>query len=107
MQRPDRATGRVRGVERSGFCVEVRVDLFRIWGQMLGAVTFVDAGDVVRELSDLDLSRLHLAVGPGIRVTTPIGVVRLDAGFRLNRMGEEDPDPDSPFAIHFSLGEAF
>jgi outer membrane translocation and assembly module TamA len=86
---------------------EVRVDLFKIFGQTLGAVAFVDAGDVVLGLSDLDFAELHYAVGPGLRLLTPVGVVRLDAGFRLNRMGPNDPDPTSPFAIHFSLGEAF
>jgi len=87
--------------------VEVRVDLFKIFGQTLGVASFVDAGDCVLHLSDLDFGNLHYAVGPGIRLTTPVGVIRVDVGFRLNRMGPTDPDPNSRYAISFSLGEAF
>lgn len=87
--------------------LEVRFDLFEAWGQLFGAVAFVDAGDVVLDMDELDLLKLHVAVGPGVRVTTPVGVVRLDVGVRLNRLGPPNPDPDSPVAVHFSLGEAF
>lgn len=86
---------------------ELRVDLFPILDQMFGMVAFVDAGDVVLDLGDLDPARLHLAVGPGARLATPVGVVRLDVGFRVNRQASDDPDPGSPFAVHLSLGEAF
>lgn len=86
---------------------EVRVDLFKILDQMFGMVAFVDLGDVVLELSELDVANLHIAVGPGLRLTTPVGVVRLDIGFRVNRQSAADPDPNSPFAFHLSLGEAF
>jgi translocation and assembly module TamA len=86
---------------------EARVDLFKVFGQTLSAVAFADAGDVTLSVSDLDFAKLHYAIGPGVRLLTPVGVVRLDVGFRLNRMGPTDPDPDSPYAIHLSLGEAF
>lgn len=86
---------------------EVRADLFEAWGQLVGAVAFVDAGDVVLEQDELDFLNLNVAVGPGLRVTTPVGVVRLDVGIRVNRLGPPNPDPNSPVAVHFSLGEAF
>ncbi len=86
---------------------EVRVDLFEIFEQMFGLVAFVDVGDVVLELSQLDPKRLHVAVGPGARLDTPVGAVRLDVGFRVNRNTAGNPDPGAPFAFHLSLGEAF
>jgi dGTPase len=61
----------------------------------------------------LDLSKLHLAVGGGIRYRTVIGTIRFDLGVRLNRLevteadGTENPDPGSRIAYHFSIGEAF
>jgi outer membrane translocation and assembly module TamA len=91
--------------------VEVR---FPIVGP-LGAVTFLDASDVSRNLG-LDFAAPHLSAGIGLRYGTPIGNVRVDAGYRipgaqeLNR-GEPEGDPRDtfglPMAIHLSLGEAF
>jgi outer membrane protein assembly complex protein YaeT len=78
--------------------------LFVDW---LGVVGFLDAGDVTLEPSDLDPGNLHVAAGAGLRLITPIGPVRGDVGFRLNRMTADDPDPNCPWAWFLSLGEAF
>ena len=87
--------------------LELRVDLFRLFGFMLGVAAFVDAGDVVDRPEDLDLGRLHLATGGGLRYRTPIGPIRFDLGYRLNRYGAADPDPGNRLVFHFGLGEAF
>jgi outer membrane translocation and assembly module TamA len=81
----------------------------------LGAVTFLDASDVSRTLG-LDFAAPHLSAGIGLRYMTPIGNVRMDAGYRIPGAQEfirNEPEGDPrdvfglPMAIHLSLGEAF
>lgn len=91
---------------------EPRINMFTLGGQWLIGALFIDAGDVTDFPSQLDLTRLHVAVGGGIRYQTPVGVIRGDVGVRLNRLenmtgGLENPDPGRRFAFHVSLGEAF
>ncbi len=89
---------------------ELRVNLFTIAGNWLAIAAFWDAGDVAQSLN---LTRLHHAVGGGVRLKTVIGTVRFDVGVRLNRTsdaepdGTPNPDPWQPVAFHLSLGEAF
>lgn len=87
--------------------LELRVELIEIFDSWLAVVAFLDAGDVTAALSELDPLRLHWAAGPGLRLHTPVGPLRFDFGFRLNRLGPTEPEPDSTWSFHFSLGEAF
>jgi outer membrane protein insertion porin family len=68
----------------------------------LGAVGFVDGGNVYRRVNDMDLTLLRGAVGFGLRYRSFIGTVRVDLGFKLDRQPNERPT-----ALHFSLGQAF
>ena len=92
---------------------ELRCDIARVVGHWLGAVAFVDAGDVTPRIADLDVTGLHWAAGLGLRYDTIVGPLRLDVGARLNRVETAaagkpaNPDPGNRFAIHLSLGEAF
>ncbi len=65
----------------------------------LGLVGFVDVGNVWNRLDDVDLSQLYVAVGPGLRLETPIGPFRADLGIRL---GDERHTE-----FHVGLGQAF
>jgi translocation and assembly module TamA len=87
--------------------VEARLDLFRLLGNWLGLVVFADGGDVTQTRSQLDVTYLHWAAGAGLRYNTLVGPIRFDAGYRLNRFGEGEPDPGKRFAFHLSLGQAF
>jgi outer membrane protein assembly factor BamA len=107
--------------------IELRVNLFRIAGNWLSVAGFADAGDVSAPASgtcsggacsplpyesSIDLRRLHVAVGGGLRYRTVIGAIRFDLGVRLNRLaqfedGVENPDPGQRIAYHISIGEAF
>ena len=87
--------------------LESRFPITRIKGMPLGGVLFLDGADVVDDDVKLQLSRLHWAAGVGLRLHTIVGPVRADFGYRLNRTGPGEPDPDSKFAFHISLGEAF
>jgi outer membrane translocation and assembly module TamA len=74
---------------------------FPIAGQFAGAV-FVDAGKVFRDSFTYKLHALRYAVGTGIRYNTPVGPLRLDVGFILDRRADEDFG-----RVEFSIGQAF
>ena len=69
----------------------------------LGWVLFYDVGNVYRNYLPQPERRYFHSVGLGIRYNTPIGPVRLDIGFPLNRRDKIDP----PFQIYFSIGQSF
>jgi outer membrane translocation and assembly module TamA len=87
--------------------LEVRAPIGTLFGLDFGGVVFLDGGDVTERLDAIDVTHLHWASGVGLRVATPIGPVRLDVGYRLNRTGPTEPEPGRHFAFHLSLGEAF
>jgi outer membrane protein assembly factor BamA len=86
---------------------EARFPLGSLFGLELGGVAFLDGGDDTETVSQLDVANLHWAAGPGLRVKTLIGAIRLDVAYRLNRYGPGEPDPNSRLAFHLSIGEAF
>ena len=72
----------------------------------IGAALFVDGGNVFAQAGDVSLSRLRGSVGFGGRYRSPIGPIRIDLGFKLDRRtigGRLEPR----YAIHFSIGQAF
>lgn len=58
--------------------------IFPLVSIVRGAV-FIEGGAVWADLSSFGLSDFHWSVGPGIRIFTPVGPIRLDYGFQLNR----------------------
>lgn len=87
--------------------LEARVPIMTIKGMPIGAVAFLDGGDVTETLEELDLGFLHWAVGAGVRVKTVVGPIRFDVGYRLNRKGLREPEPESSFAFHLAVGESY
>jgi outer membrane protein assembly factor BamA len=97
---------------------ESSAELRFAFGQSLGLVGFMDFGDVndspVYRFGDLNTS-----AGFGLRYHTVIGVLRLDAGFRIpawQRVDGSDgieanahtlPWSSTPGAVHFTIGESF
>lgn len=59
--------------------LEVRHHLF--W--RLAIAAFIEGGNVWRSSYEYHLDELSYAVGPGIRIETPIGPVRFDVGFPI------------------------
>ncbi|HQH61247.1 MAG TPA: translocation/assembly module TamB domain-containing protein [Candidatus Saccharicenans sp.] len=77
---------------------ELRFPIYK----MFRGVVFFDAGNVYSRLKDLNPLRLRTGAGFGLRIATPVGLIRVDYGFNLKpRTGE----PRS--TIFFSLGQAF
>jgi outer membrane protein assembly complex protein YaeT len=80
-----------------------------VWGN-LSAVLFADAGNVWNNAWDFNFNDLKYDVGPGLRYLTPIGPLRADLGFQLNRVAGLliDGKPETRhFRFHFSIGQAF
>lgn len=77
-----------------------------IWGD-LGAAGFLDAGNVFARTSDFDLGRIRGAVGFGLRYRSPIGPLRLDLGFKLDRQMLPTGELERPNAWFISFGQAF
>jgi outer membrane protein insertion porin family len=82
---------------------ELRVPVFGGFG----IVGFVDTGNVFAQTSDFALSELRTAVGFGVRYRSPVGPIRIDMGFKLDRRELVPGTLERPFAVHISLGQAF
>ncbi|GIX46417.1 MAG: outer membrane protein assembly factor BamA [Candidatus Tectimicrobiota bacterium] len=65
--------------------VQFNLEVGRSFGRLLRLVAFVDAGNVYPSLSRFDLGELRRSAGFGIRLLTPVGPIRLDWGFKLDR----------------------
>jgi outer membrane protein assembly factor BamA len=90
--------------------IELRFPIFVNVG--LGGAVFCDASDVSRQQVHLRWLYPHLSCGVGLHYDTPIGPIRLDAGFQIPGLQVLDPNsteaPSSSFyAISLGIGEAF
>lgn len=110
----DRCLSPTGGLTLWELSLEMRIDVV----DPFSVAVFCDASDVSPEQVDIRLTRPHLSCGPGARVDTPVGPIRLDVGYRIpglqNLEDEEDPlekDPGdifgAPIAVAFGIGEAF
>jgi outer membrane protein insertion porin family len=72
-----------------------------------GAVAFIDAGNVFLQATDLDLGQLRAAAGVGIRYQSPVGPIRIDLGFKLDRRELSPGRLERRSVLHISLGQAF
>lgn len=73
----------------------------------LGLVGFFDTGNVFARTVDIDFGQLRSAVGFGVRYRSPVGPIRIDLGFKVKRQDIVPGKPESPRALHISLGQAF
>jgi outer membrane protein insertion porin family len=69
--------------------IQFNFEVGRNLGRIFRLVAFMDAGNVYAEAEQFDLGELRSAVGFGIRVITPVGPMRLDFGFKLDRRPDE------------------
>ncbi len=71
-------------------------------GGGVGGTLFVDAGNLWADWRDISLSGMKLGAGVGVRYASPIGPIRLEAGWKLDRLPNEDP-----YVVLFSFGNPF
>ena len=81
--------------------LELRLHLF--W--WIGVVAFADMGDVQAEALTWAPEEWNFTAGGGLRVDSPLGIIRLDFGYRLNDPGVYDEG--KMWGLHFGLGETF
>jgi outer membrane protein assembly complex protein YaeT len=80
-----------------------------VWGK-LGAVAFLDYGNVWTETWGFDFGDLLYAAGPGLRYMTPIGPARIDFGYQLTPTDDLRVNGElqqRKWRVHFSIGQAF
>lgn len=85
---------------------EVRVSLLK---RLRGAF-FVEAGNVWNEPWTMRLADLRYDAGPGVRLETPFGLIRVDFGYQLRPLDglRIDGKPQSSrWRFNFGIGEAF
>jgi outer membrane protein insertion porin family len=80
------------------FNIEWRFPIYR-W---LGGVTFVDAGAVTPKIKNFSFATFYPGVGGGLRITTPIGPIRLDVGYALRQV-----EHDNRIQVYLTIGQAF
>jgi outer membrane protein assembly complex protein YaeT len=82
---------------------EIRTPLWRD----VGAVAFLDAGNVFARVSNIDAGGLRVSPGFGLRYRSPIGPIRVDLGFKLGRRELSPGNFEGLTAFHISVGHAF
>jgi outer membrane protein assembly factor BamA/autotransporter translocation and assembly factor TamB len=93
----------VPGIPRGGDVLLVLNQELRVaFGRWLGAVVFADAGNAFATWQDASLGGLEVGLGAGLRLITPVGVIRLDAGYPQSK-----PASDRKVRWYFSFGHAF
>ena len=82
---------------------------FPLKGFLSGAL-FVDAGNVWPNEWQMVLREVRVAAGAGLRYETPVGPIRFDFGYQLNRIDGlmvDGAPQERPWRLHFSIGQAF
>jgi outer membrane protein assembly complex protein YaeT len=103
------ATGNPLGGQSTALAnIELRRPIFGI----VTGVLFLDMGMVDRDSFQYN-DDIRYSAGAGLRVSTPLGPLRLDYGYKLNPQhlpAGTDPDdglPENRWRIHFDIGHAF
>lgn len=65
--------------------VQFNLEVGRSLGRLLRIVAFVDVGNVYDATNQFDFGDLRRSAGMGVRLLTPVGPIRLDYGFKLDR----------------------
>ncbi len=103
----ERATISASGFPKGGNAVLILNGELRIpIGRGIGAAVFMDGGQVFNRVMDFSPGEMLGAAGFGLRYRSPIGPIRVDVGFKMDRRvlgGTLEPRR----AIHFSIGQAF
>jgi outer membrane protein assembly factor BamA len=73
----------------------------------LGMVGFLDAGNVFPRISEVRVQEIRAAAGVGLRYQSPVGPIRIDLGFKLDRRELAPGRLERRSILHISLGQAF
>ena len=92
--------------QRHVVAVVVNAELRTPYLKGVGLVGFLDAGNVFLRASDLDVAELRASAGIGFRYRSPLGPLRFDIGFKLDRR-DFNRGAERRAVYHLSLGQAF
>jgi outer membrane protein insertion porin family/translocation and assembly module TamA len=82
--------------------VETSFELRRAVTEQIGAAVFVDAGQVSLQSWDFPFGDMQYGTGFGLRYRSPVGPIRVDLGFPLDRRGD-----DAAWQVYLSVGQTF
>ena len=82
--------------------VETSFELRHPITETIGAAVFVDAGQLGKHSFTFPFTDLQYGVGFGVRYKSPVGPIRVDLGFPLER-----PPGDQSWQVYLSLGQTF
>jgi outer membrane protein insertion porin family/translocation and assembly module TamA len=82
--------------------VEGSIELRHRVTESLALAAFLDGGQVDRRSWRASVDDLQIGTGFGVRYRTPIGPIRVDLGFPLDR-----PRGDASWQVHFTVGPSF
>jgi outer membrane protein insertion porin family len=86
--------------------LEMRTIVGRLFGRSFAVAGFLDAGNVFARARHLALGDLRGSLGFGVRYDSPLGPVRLDFGFKMDRLNFLR-SRERGWEYHLSIGEAF
>ncbi len=99
----DVGPGRINDPAGGRSLLEVSAELRWKWTDKIGSAVFLDGGNVYRrDFPDVD-EDLFWGSGLGMRYYTPVGPLRLDLAFPLNK----PVHVNERFQVYISLGQAF
>lgn len=98
--RGDVLTARKVVIRGGDFLINPRAELRIPVTKLLHTALFVDAGNLWRNVDNVEPFRLRYTAGTGLRIVTPVGPLAFDYGFILDRRFYET----SIGAFHFSIG---
>ena len=87
--------------------IVANLELRTAYWKGLGAVGFFDTGNVFLRAGDIQLDELRPTAGFGLRYRSPLGPLRVDLGFNLDRQDLSGGGRERGTVFHISLGQAF
>jgi outer membrane protein insertion porin family len=85
----------------------VNVEMRSPYWKGLGGVGFFDAGNVFARAGDIRVTDFRPTAGFGLRYRSPLGPLRFDLGFNLDRRLLPSGARERGLVFHLSLGQAF
>jgi outer membrane protein assembly complex protein YaeT len=77
---------------------ELRFSIYK----MISGVLFWDCGNIYKKVKDFNPFDVRQSIGFGLRLDTPLGLIRADIGYKLNKKLQE-----KPYEVFISLGHMF
>ncbi len=78
-------------------------ETFPIYPDLIKGAVFLDTGNVYNETSDFGSGGLFSGMGVGVRIKTPIGPVKIDAGYPL----DDIPGEKKGLRFYFNISQGF